>query len=199
MAKKKTAQRTVSAATPGPTEFNPEVCQLKHIAVDKELENLKTDAEKRHNELVGMIQSMQQSIKDDVEKSHSNLKDKIVLTEKTIGGKIDKLNEFDDSLKGNGSPGVWESIRSLTWKFRIMLTLIIVVLVISLGGDFRGVTFESIKKSLGIKTTKIEESTPPGKLDMDAPGVDNADKKIEGMEEVGVLSVIPEKENDPND
>ena len=155
-------------------KFNSEICKLKHIAMDKELRNIEINNskkyevdDKKHKELMDIIQNLRKDIKENIEDIHedikenikndyNNLKDKIVLTEKIIGGKIDKLSEFDDSLKGNGNPGIWESIRNLKWKFRITITMLIIMFILVVGGDFRGVTVDKIKKAFGVENKQVE-------------------------------------------
>jgi len=170
MAKKNTThQRKASSVIEAPIiTITPDVCRLKHIAIDKEFENIKTDSQIRHEEIKSLIDSLQENIKKDMHNSNDNLKDKIVLTEKIIGDKIDSLSEFDDTLKGNGTPGVWESIRSLKWRVGTNLTLMIIILILVLGGDFRGVTFEKVKAAFGLKKSEarqIEEITVEEKTD----------------------------------
>ena len=38
--------------------FNTEVCKLKHVAIDKEFGNIKTDADRRHEEIKELIKSV---------------------------------------------------------------------------------------------------------------------------------------------
>jgi len=140
-------------------QFNSEVCNLKHVAIDKEFQTVKEDADRRHGELVELIQGLQDNINGNVQDSHDNLKDKIILTEKIIGDKIDSLSEFDDTLKGNGAPGVWESIRALTWKFRLMIVMLSLMLILFIGGNVKGVTWNKIKSIFGweVKSKQVEE------------------------------------------
>lgn len=140
-------------------EFNA-ICKLKHIAIDKEFENIKIDANKRHDEIKELIKDLKDGIKKNVRESQENLKDKIVLTEKTIGDKIDKLSQFDDTLKGNGTPGVWESIRSLKWKFGIMITLLSAIIILFVGGNVKGVTWVKIKSVFGFSNTETKQVEP---------------------------------------
>ena len=160
MAKKttrKTTENNIVDQTVTSSEVLPEICKIKHDIIDKEFNNIRNDANKKHEEIKEMISSFRDAVKDDLNKSHSNLKDKIVLTEKTIGDKIDSLSEFDDTLKGNGTPGVWESIRLLRWRVGINLTLMTIILILVLGGDFRGITFEKIKQRLGLNKTEVKQ------------------------------------------
>ncbi len=83
--------------------------------------------------------------------SHTNLKNKIILVNKSLGDKIDDLNDFDKKLRGNGYPGVWESVRSnkesikITrkigyWFIGVFLTILIALTVITLGGSWHGIS-----------------------------------------------------------
>jgi len=131
-----------------PSEVLPEICKMKHDVIDKEFNNIKNDADRKHEEIKEMILSFRDSIKEDVSKSHSNLKDKIVLTEKTIGDKIDSLSEFDDTLKGNGSPGVWESIRSLNKSVKIIVSILIIIVTFELGGSWSRINWDTLREKL---------------------------------------------------
>lgn len=135
-------------------EFNAEVCQLKHEAIDKEFAHSRGT----HEEIKKMINDLSESLEASMESNYENLKDKVVLTEKTIGDKIDSLNDFDNSLKGNGNPGVWESIRWATWKIRILGIILLVLLILMLGGNFKGVTIDKIKETFGIKKTETKQT-----------------------------------------
>jgi len=165
MAKKTKKDNTSNNHSDSPEDIAPEVCQLKHIAIDKELENIKNDTERRHDEIKSMINTLQDNIKKDIKVSNTNLKDKIILTEKTIGDKIDSLSEFDDTLKGNGTPGVWENIRENKkaigntrtigyWFVGVFTAIIIVLAIITIGGEWQGLSKE--KKSLRLKTKEVE-------------------------------------------
>ncbi len=162
MAKKKSEKEKTSQNTneqfDNSTQFNTEICKLKHIAIDKEFQSLKTDADKKHEELVRIIQTSQDNIKEDVRASNANLKDKIVLTEKIIGDKIDSLSEFDDTLKGNGTPGIWESIRSINRMIKIICGVLLIIIILELGGSWNRINWESIRKKFGIspETKQVE-------------------------------------------
>ena len=127
-----TKKKTTSSEQPDSLkEITSIVCQLKHEAIDKEFEN----------------------IKNDIKTSNINLKDKIVLVEKTIGDKIDSLSDFDDTLKGNGTPGIRESVRNIKRDVRIIIAL----LVIFIGGSVSGVSLKTIKEKIfGQKTEQVE-------------------------------------------
>jgi hypothetical protein len=148
MAKKTTKDSTPNDHSDVLEGMTPIVCQLKHVAIDKEFENIKSDAEKRHDEIKSMIESLQETISQDVETSHTNLKDKIVLTEKTIGDKIDSLSDFDDTLKGNGTPGIWESVRSLNKTVKIIMSILIIIVIFELGGSWSKINWDSLREKI---------------------------------------------------
>jgi len=145
--------------------FIPEVCRVKHEAIDKEITIIKEGARelkegkaKEHDEIKGLIKDLSEKI----DRNCDNLKNKIVLSEKKTGDKIDALARYDDELRGNGDPGIWEYARFLNAKFWLHTTLIIVILIISLGGNWKGITFKSIKEKFGWEneqeTVQIEEN-----------------------------------------
>jgi len=139
--------------------YIPEICKVKHESIDKDIENIKDDIKEikeKGEEDFGRLRKMMTLIMKEVKDSHDNLKNKIILSEKRTGDKIDKLNEFDDSLKGNGNPGIWETIRSIKKTLRI----IVVILILLLGGSFLGVTLEKIKGTFGMNNTTAEIVKP---------------------------------------
>ena len=101
-------------------------------------------------------------LSEEVKENYLNLKDKIILSEKKTGDKIDKLDSFDDTLKGNGDPGVWETIRVIKIWVWIVGSAVSVILILSLGGNWRGVTFETIKEKIFGKQTVV---TPYDKIE----------------------------------
>jgi len=132
--------------------FIPEVCKVKHEAIDKDITNIREDVRelkegktKEHDEIKGLIKDLS----DKIDKNCDNLKNKIVLSEKKTGDKIDTLARYDDELRGNGDPGIWEYARLLNSKFWLNTALIVIILIISLGGNWKGITFKSIREKFG--------------------------------------------------
>ena len=150
MAKKTASKKNTPKETPTSSDnidkFNVKICEFKHEVIEKEFKNIKTDAEKRHEEIKNILQE-----------SQNNLKDKIILTEKILGEKIDKLSDFDDTLKGNGKPGVWESIRLLNKSVKIIIGILVLIVILNLGGNFRGLTWEKIKDKIGMSNTETKQ------------------------------------------
>ncbi len=145
------------------SEALPEICKLKHDVIDKEFQNIKIGENKRHEELKDMIGSLRNIIKEEVKESHANLKDKIVLTEKIIGNKIDSLSAFDDTLKGNGSPGVWESIRSLNKTVKIIMSILTIIVIFELGGSWNRINWDSLREKIW-RTPEIKQVEPIGEV-----------------------------------
>ena len=144
-------------------QFNPEICNLKHKAIDDKLQNIKETEDQRHEELKKIVSSMKEEIKKDLESNHQKLKDKVVLTKNSLGEKIDALNEFNDTLRGNGDPGIWQSVRWIKWEIRILIATVVITLVLLLGGNFRGITLEKIKNifsSQNTNTTEVQNNPP---------------------------------------
>ena len=124
-------------------DFLPEICKIKHKNIDKDISEIKNDIEE--------IKNMTSKLTREVIASHTNLKNKIILVNKSLGDKIDDLNDFDKKLRGNGYPGVWESVRSnkesikITrkigyWFIGVFLTILIALTVITLGGSWHGIS-----------------------------------------------------------
>ena len=134
-------------------KFISEVCRLKHEAVDKDISNIqknikeiKNHSEINHSEIKKMIEKLS---KND-ENSYNNLKNKIVLSEQKIGSHIDELDKFDDKLKGNGKPGIWETVRAIQRNLRILIAL----LVLSLGGSIFGISLDALVKKIYSQRTQ---------------------------------------------
>jgi hypothetical protein len=138
--------------------FNSEICNLKHGMIEKEFQSINKQSELKHAEIIDIITNLRQGIKEDNQEAYDNLKDKIVLVKRTLGDKIDKLDEFDESLRGNGNPGIKESIRMLTWRVKVVFGLTCIIILLMLGGEFRGITLDKIKNIInGTKNTQIEK------------------------------------------
>ena len=155
-------------------DFISEICNFKHENVDKDIndikeniEDIKKEKRDRYQEIKNMIVELTREFKI----SSLNLKNKIVLADQRMGDKIDSLNDFDKTLRGNGDPGIWESVRNIKKNIKIIMWAIAIILILSLGGNYEGVTFDSIKEKLGIKkdiqvvkptmkTTQVIKTTP---------------------------------------
>ena len=142
MAKKTTKSNTGK----NKDNFNHEVCELKHKSIEKEINSIKEKQEEYYN-------SLQKSI----EKLNNNLKDKIALSEKSIGEKIDILNKFLDNLRGNGKPSINQQVRNIKWGVGAITTVLIVIITLGLGGSYKGVNLNSIKKTLGVDVVSVEK------------------------------------------
>ena len=159
-------------------DFSPEVCKLRHKTIDKDVSEIKEDIEEIKKEEQDQHEEMKKmmiKLSNEVRFSHQNLKNKIILNDKKMGDKIDELSAFDKSLRGNGDPGVWESVRTNRdlikntrkigyWFVTIITSVIIVLAIITLGGEWQGISKE--KKSLKPKAKQVE-STP--KITMETP------------------------------
>jgi len=132
-------------------KFIPEIWEMKHIELQNKISELKElidevkiERHKENNEIKDPINKLS----DKVEETSKNLKNKIFLTEKSLGEKIDELNDYDETLKGNGEPGIWESIRSIRRNIKILIASVVILSILSLGGNFRGVSKASIDKAI---------------------------------------------------
>ena len=64
---------------------------------------------------------------------------------------LNDIKEFNKELKGNGKPSVTQEVRNLKKNIKCLWTVIIFIIIFSLGGSYRGITVEKIKEKLGIK------------------------------------------------
>lgn len=185
------AKRTTSKKeTTSMTELNPAICKLKHEVIEKEFSNIKSDAERRHEEIKELMKSVKEAIIKDVKISNTNLKDKIVLVDKTVGDKIDSLSDFDDTLKGNGTPGVWESIRSINKMMKILMSIVTVIVILELGGSVNRINWDKLREKLWGPPTVAEQVEPVKEAEI----AHEPDKKFGAMEEGKSFYVPPEKE-----
>lgn len=163
-------------------DFLPAVCKLKHNTIDKDINDIKEDV----SEIKKEEQSQYEEIKDMIENltseaklNHQNLKNKIILVNKSMGDKIDDLNDFDKVLRGNGDPGIWESIRSIEkdvkltkkigyWFVGVFAALVIILIIITLGGSWHGVTKKTIKEE-GPFRPKTKQVAPAPKINREYP------------------------------
>lgn len=138
-------------------DFSSEICKIKHKTIDKDVSEIKSDIEE--------IKNMVSRLTKEVIKSHINLKNKIILNDKIMGGKIDDLVSFDKELRGNGDPGVWESVRMNKeaikatrkigyWFITAFIAVIVVLSIITLNGEWNG-----IGKKEGLKIKQVGPST----------------------------------------
>jgi hypothetical protein len=146
-----------------PEDFLPEVCKEKHKNLDKDIKEIE-DEQKEIVKQNNKIKLELEGIRKDNKNNYNNIKSKIVLTEKSIGNKIDKLNNFDDTLKGNGNPGIQENIRTIKKDVRNLRWVIIGFIVLLIGGRFIGFNLEQLdnfwKKLTKPKEVKIEIVDP---------------------------------------
>lgn len=177
MAKKTTGKKD---ATPM-DDFNPIMCQLRHEGVEKDFIAIKTDAGRRHEEIKELITSVKKEIIKDTKASHINLRDKIVLVDKTVGDKIDSLSEFDDTLKGNGTPGVWENIRSLNRMMKVLLSIVTIIVILELGGSVNRLNWNKIKEKIWGPVIKQVEPTDKQAAQVEAD--------LEKKEEIEIFEV----------
>jgi hypothetical protein len=149
----------------------PEICKIKHDNIDKDVAGIKNDIEEikkderdQHEEIKDMIEKLSR----DVLASHVNLKNKIILVNRSLGDKIDELNDFDKELRGNGDPGVWETVRANKESIRVtrkigywfigpIIGALVVLFIIALGGEWNGL---GKKEDAEVVSPKIQQVVP---------------------------------------
>jgi len=186
MAKKTTSKKDAVPMD----EFNATICHMRHEGVEKDFVAIKIDADRRHEEIKEFIKSVKEEIIKDTKASHSNLKDKIVLVDKTVGDKIDSLSEFDDTLKGNGKPGVWESIRFLNRMMKVLISIVTVIVILELGGSVNRIDWDKIREKLWGPTAEAKQVEPLEEAEI----AKKPDQKLGALEEGKSFYALPEKE-----
>jgi len=130
--------------------FNQEICELKHLEINRHFEDIKEI-------ILAAIKNVEEKIDKDISYKEENLKNKIIVVEKGINEKIDIIDEFQDTIKGNGEPGISERMRSVELKVKYNFYTIVIIIILLFGGEFWGVTAENIKKYFSHTTTPIKE------------------------------------------
>ena len=137
----------------------------------KEMSNKKQPEE---NEVQGLQQELLTLLKEQREKDMQGILDEIALIKSSheelqeaskdhieAANQMiqEKLDAFDQALRGNGRVGVFEQIRGLRVRFRVLLLLVMLLI----GGRVLGLTMEGWLKGLfGVddpaKVEKVEKS-----------------------------------------
>jgi len=163
MAKKSTTSRSTT-----PSSYNKEVCEFRHAEIEKDFGELKgridekTDGIRRemdnmHFEVLKAIDASKENVQIDTEKKVEKLKDKIIVTEKSMGEKIDTLTEFSRKVKGNGDPGVFEEIRHVKRWLKLLTSVITIMGILILGGQVSKVSLDGIKEKLFGKKPEVKQ------------------------------------------
>ena len=141
--------------------FNKEICDFKHSEIEKQFENIKEHINENGKNLkesiLAAIKNVEEKIDSELKNKENNLKDKIIIVEKGVNEKIDALDDFTDSLKGNGDPGISERMRAVEEKIKYQFYLVAFILILLFGGEFWGVTVGSIKKYFSSSNTPTKE------------------------------------------
>ena len=119
--------------------FNQEICDLKHLEINRHFEDIKET-------ILAAIKNVEEKVDKDISYKEENLKNKIVIVEKGINEKIDIIDEFQDTIKGNGEPGISERMRLVELKVKYNFYIVVIIIILIFGGEFWGVTAGSIKK-----------------------------------------------------
>lgn len=127
----------------------PEICDLKHLAIDKSISEIKEDLKNIQVSILKELDKKQKYCKRDFGKDHENLKDKIICSVNSANNKIDSLflqyNQLRKQLDGNGGAGLHENVRSIKKSIRWVWIILAIFIILELGGSYSGVTLESIK------------------------------------------------------
>jgi len=120
--------------------INPEVCKLKHDAIDREIVQI--------NERINEHEEILEDTDNLIEESTSQVKDKIIVTKESLSSRIDSINEVIVGSKDK--IGILENIRRLQWG---VCTLFVLVGLL-IGGKISGIGIDDIKQFLFKDTEK---------------------------------------------
>lgn len=180
-------------------DFNIEECRLKHELINKDINATNVKIEDFFEEIINHQKELKEEInklgdylqskfEKEIQASNDSLKNKIILTEKSIGEKIDILDDtvdsFDSDIKGNGEPGLKEKVRLLEAKIKWNFLIIGVLVLLVFGGEFWGVTKSTIHDYFF--HSKINEV-----ITNDKTVIDEIDKNVD--KETGEMPVIDKK------
>jgi hypothetical protein len=177
-------------------ESGSKLCESIHKLVDSRIDGVLNDCKKYDNNLICTNESIEK-IKvtvDENSKEHplmeERLKNQINVTKEGIYNKLDKI---DETLKGNGKTGVIEQVKNLSWGFKIIIALAIIIV----GGQVGGIGIYEIKNALSNKNaTSIKQDVASDKQDTASDKQDTASDK---QEEILInQKLIFDKLIDPN-
>jgi len=126
--------------TPNDIKMTPELCNLKHEAVDSRFDTVLSKVENT-SENVKEMKEILRTMQEEHRKTEDSLKSQIKMTESAIYNKVDKLYE---TIKGNGKIGLVEQVKKLNWK----MWIIGILLILLLGAKFMGIGLEDIKNTM---------------------------------------------------
>lgn len=151
----------------GEGEYLSEVCQVRHTAIEKDIGEIRKDIDEIEKNMEAIkqeehkendeIKKIIKELSDDMKLANENLKNKIILVNKSMGDKVDELNEFDKKLRGNGSPGVWESIRNIQRNIKVIMATLMLIIILVLGGSYRGISLEKLRQRINSNDQTIEK------------------------------------------
>lgn len=114
--------------------INPEVCKLKHEAIDREISQI--------NEKINDHEEILEETDNLIEENTSQVKDKIIVAKESLSSRIDSINEI--IVGGKDKIGILENIRRLQWAVSILFLLIAFLI----GGKISGIGTDDIKQFL---------------------------------------------------
>jgi len=151
-------------------EYNHEVCNYKH------------------EEIKEQFKTVNDSIKE-VTKDNMKTKEKMILNDAKIGEKLDVLitktvniekmeNKIDDinnyikTIRGNGEPSITEHVRTLKRWIKWMFYGIIIMFAFIIGGDvYNGISRKSLSEYIMNKllhrSSTVETTTPHNEISND--------------------------------
>ena len=135
-------------------EWNPVACKYKHKLINNNIQDI-------HDNI--------QEIKSLIEEQ----KDKFKISEEAINTKID---QFDQSFRGNGKIGVFEQIRSVKKWIYVCFGLILLLL----GGRFSGLTLDNVLKV-------FQKDKPETTIVKEGNKVENIEDKTERDIKEGII------------
>jgi hypothetical protein len=150
---------------PSRCRYRLELCKKEFQAVNTRIENVEGNVgqslSNHRDEVNRLLDTHQEAISKEIKAGINNVKNKVVIAQKSLGDKIDKLDEFDNTLKGNGEKGINEKARWLKWEVRLIFGWLLLITILILGGKTQGgLTLENIKNAL-FGTPKVEVVDPP--------------------------------------
>lgn len=203
---KKTTRKTTSSSDP----FNSEVCNLKHEQIEKQFKeqekriddkfgNLKDYIGDNKNETLKAIRGMEEKIGEKMRAMEEQLMSKIKVERDNASEKFDALSEFSDELRGNGEPGVFEMLRSYRRRQVVIITVLVIMSILMIGGEYKGVSLKKIRSFLGLDAVEIKTvETPPNGTKKENDAIITIEEEVPKQEYIEPpLIITPPDPNDP--
>jgi hypothetical protein len=147
------------------SEFNKEICEYKHTEIDNKLDDIKSQIQdsvhSMKEDIIEALKIREEKMSSDFTHKEEGLKNKIIVTEKGILEKVDTLADFQATLRGNGTPSIFELVRTIKFRQNMVLAALMVIFFLMIVGDYRGISIEKIRRFIGLESKQVDTQNKP--------------------------------------